>query len=756
MTDKLTLPRIGILLAVLMTALFAGRAMQADAVAATVTSITPNSGPVIGGTSVTIAGTGFGTAGTPLVTAVSFGGTAATAFAVVDNTTLTATAPAHTAGVFNVVVTTDVASADNGANDNFTYTAVAPTVTNLNPTTGTSAGGNPVVITGSAFLGLTGAGGVTFGGTNATNYTVNSDTQITAVAPPHSAGVSSVIVTHPTNGASANTGADDYLYLAAPQPTISMVAPTTGTAAGGTNVVITGSGFFGATAVTFGGANATSFEVDSNSQITAVTPAHAPGATEVFVTTTAGNTNVDSASNNFTFTSSGPTITGLNPTGGALAGGNPVTITGTGFGTPGAPLVTAVSFGGTPALFTVVNDTTLNVTAPPRATAGTVNVTVSVGAVNSPDSAADNYTYGVIPTVTSVNPASGHISGNTVVVITGTGFLGATGVTFGGTAGTLFTVNSDTQITVTSPAKAAGTVDVIVIGAAGSSANTTADNFTYTAGPTVTGLTPSSGGPAAGASIVITGTGFTGATAVAIGATAATSFSINSATQITAVFPALTPGVYAVRVTTPLGTSPDTANDNYLVGTAPTITSISPTTGVVGGGTSVTITGAGFTGATAVLFGTTPATSFVIVNDTTITAVAPAGTSGVVSVRVTTPLGQTADTTNDNFTYGSGTTTTTYTLYFRWTLIVWQGRDNADIAAALAGQETPDNPNTNNITGVVTAIFHYLNAQQRFEGYFPGSANIPGANDFTTFQEGEAYWIAISQSGSLSWTVLTD
>jgi hypothetical protein len=374
----------------------------------------------------------------------------------------------------------------------------------------------------------------------------------------------------------------------------------------------------------------------------------------------------------------------------------------------------------------------------------------------STNTIADNYVYGVAPTITSVAPGAGTTAGGTTLIITGTGFSGATAVTIGGTAATTYIINSDTQITATAPAHAAGTVDVVVTTPGGASANTTGDNFVYTAGPIVTDVAPATGTTAGGTSVVITGVNLTGATSVTFGGTAATSFTVNSGTQITAVAPAHAAGNVDIIVTTPLGVSVNTADDNFTYGAVPTITGITPVTGPIAGGTTVTITGTGFTGATAVLFGTTAATSFTVVNDTTITAVAPAGASGAVSVRVTTPLGQTADTANDNFTYGTGTTTTTYTLYFRWTLIVWQGRDNADVEDALNGQETPANPNTNDISGVVTAIFRYNNPQQRFEGYFPGSEGIPGANDFSTFTKGEAYWIAISQSGSLTWTVLTD
>lgn len=71
----------------------------------------------------------------------------------------------------------------------------------------------------------------------------------------------------------------------------------------------------------------------------------------------------------------------------------------------------------------------------------------------------------------------------------------------------------------------------------------------------------------------------------------------------------------------------------------PTVTSIAPASGPAAGGTAVTITGTNFTGATAVTIGGTSATSIVVSNATTITAVTPAGTAGARNVVVTTPYG---------------------------------------------------------------------------------------------------------------------
>ncbi len=151
--------------------------------------------------------------------------------------------------------------------------------------------------------------------------------------------------------------------------------------------------------------------------------------------------------------------------------------------------------------------------------------------------------------------------------------------------------------------------------------------------------------------MTITGTGFTGATAVSFGATSAASFTVNSATSITAVSPAESAGTVDITVTTPNGTSATSANDQFTFVAAPTVTSLSPTSGPATGATSVTITGTGFTGATAVSFGATSAASFTVNSDTSITAVSPAHVAATVDVTVGTVGGTSAVSANDQFTF---------------------------------------------------------------------------------------------------------
>ncbi|MBN8524244.1 MAG: IPT/TIG domain-containing protein [Planctomycetes bacterium] len=258
-----------------------------------------------------------------------------------------------------------------------------------------------------------------------------------------------------------------------------------------------------------------------------------------------------------------------------------------------------------------------------RGHAGTTARRDYAGTIRSQGSAPDlgiyEYTSGTVaPVVTSFTPTSG--PGGTSVTITGTNFTGATAVAFNGIAAT-YTVNSSTQITASVPTGA--TTGIITVTTAGGSA-TSATSFTVSVAPTITSFTPTSG--PVGTSVTITGTNFTGATGVAFHGIAAT-YTVNSSTQITAFVPTgATTG--AITVTTAGGSA--TSATSFTVSAAPTITAFTPASGPVG--TAVTITGTGFTGATAVAFSGTAAT-YTVNSATKITATVPTGvTTGVITV----------------------------------------------------------------------------------------------------------------------------
>lgn len=232
------------------------------------------------------------------------------------------------------------------------------------------------------------------------------------------------------------------------------------------------------------------------------------------------------------------------------------------------------------------------------------------------------------PTIASFTPTSGW-TGDTVT-ITGTNLTGTSAVTFNGTAGTGVVVVSDTQVTAVVPA--APTTGKIAVttpqGTVQSASDFTAINPNL---PTISSFAPSTGWT--GDSVVITGTGFTGTTSVTFAGANATSFTVDSATQITAVVPN-SPTTGKIEVTTPGGSVISTNNFTAVNPDIPTIASFSPTTGWTGD--SVVITGSGFTGATSVTsvtFNGVSAASFTVDSATQITAVVPgAPTTGKISV----------------------------------------------------------------------------------------------------------------------------
>lgn len=83
----------------------------------------------------------------------------------------------------------------------------------------------------------------------------------------------------------------------------------------------------------------------------------------------------------------------------------------------------------------------------------------------------------------------------------------------------------------------------------------------------------------------------------------------------------------------------------------PVIASISPATGPIAGGTIVTLTGTGFTGATAVNFGTTAGTDLSVAGDTTLTVTSPPLPAGQVDITVVTPAGTSVIGAADQFTF---------------------------------------------------------------------------------------------------------
>jgi hypothetical protein len=220
----------------------------------TITSFSPSSGAV--GTPVDIQGTNFTGA-----TQVAFNGTSDPSFQVNSSSDISAHVPT---GATSGTITVTTPNGQATSSTQFTVSGGGgnpPTVTSFSPTSGPV--GTNVTITGTNF---TGANSVTFNGTAATAFTVNSSTQIHANVP---SGATTGKIAVTTGNGTGTSSTNFTVTTGSPRPTITGFSPTQGFP--GTKVTITGTNFTGATSVLLG-TKAASFTVNSSTSITATVP----------------------------------------------------------------------------------------------------------------------------------------------------------------------------------------------------------------------------------------------------------------------------------------------------------------------------------------------------------------------------------------------------------------------------------------------------------------------------------------------------
>lgn len=494
-----------------------------------VAGVDPAFGPTAGGTTVTISGSDFTSD-----VSVTIGGAAATSVVVAgDGLSLTALTPARSMGLATVVVTNR-----NGLStslvDGFLFQGPAPVISGVSPQIGPIAGGTTVLIYGSNFAANP---TVRFDGVLATNVSLNNGV-ISARTAAGTRGPVEVSVTN-TDG-TVGTRSPGFYYQG-PAPTITSISPTRGPMAGGTVVTISGTNFVAGATVTFDGlAQAGVTVVDANT-ITLTTVAGAQGPANVVVTNT-DLTRVTS-SNGYIFEGPAPTVTGISPASGALAGGTLVTITGSNF-VAGAE----VAFDGVAATgVTVVDPGTITATTPAGSQGPADVMVTNVDLLAA--TLSDGYIFlGQPPVVDGVSPTT--VPNNylaTPITISGSGFAAGVEVTIGGVGATVTSVTA-TSITVTlPPGLAPGPAAIVVTNV---DLQTTTFNGFIVQGPTpiLLRIDVPHGPVAGGRLMTLTGSAFRPGAIVTMGGLQATVMSL-TATTITAMTPPNVEGPVAVIVT---------------------------------------------------------------------------------------------------------------------------------------------------------------------------------------------------------------
>ena len=629
-----------------------------DEPAPALTALSPASGTALGGTVVTLTGSGFTATGAG-TTLVSFGGVPALDVVVLDATRVRCTTPAGPAGVQQDVVVTNAHGAATLA-AGFRRHAL-PGLSALAPARGSSTASTAVTLTGTGFQ-ADGAGTnvVLFGAVAASNVVVVADTTLTCTVAPQAPG--SRVDVRVTNANGAGLLADGFAFDP-PAPTLTSVSPATGPASGGTNVTLTGTGFqafsAGTNSVTFGGNPATAVVVVDAATITCQTP---PGTTGASVDVAVSNANGSATlPAGFAYVTPVPTLTAVAPASGPAMGGGTVTLTGSGFQGGGAGPNTVTFGAGLATNVVVLSDTSLTCTVP----AGVAGTSITVGLSNTNGSAAraSGYRYHVRPVLSTASPSNGTSLGGTLVTLRGSGFqvdaAGPNQVLFGSTPANAVNTLDDTRVTCRVPSGVAGSIVTLTLSNANGSTQLL-NGFRYNSRPTVTSVTPASGAAQGGNRVTVSGTGFLadGASVniVSFGGVTATGVSVLSDSSIQCNVPAGTSGL-SVQVTVTNVNGSGLLPNGYRYHARPTLTAVTPANGTPDGGIPVTLTGSGFQvdspGPNSVTFGGVAATSIVVQSNTQLTCLTPPGTPGA-SVDVvlsnangtaTLPAGYAYDTT---------------------------------------------------------------------------------------------------------------
>jgi hypothetical protein len=594
---------------------------------------------------VTLTGTNLSGATINALSGITVSNVTATAAQVTATFTIASNAPT---GPQNVTVATA------GGTSNalvFTVNAApppAPTLASVSPNSGVQGTNVNVTLTGTNFVAPTtinfGGAGVTVTGT-----TVMNSTTITAtfnLAANAALGAQNVSVT-----ANGGTSGNATFTVISSVPTLSSVSPSSGQAGTAVNVTLTGTNFIsGQTTVKSSrpAVKVSNVNVVSSTQITATLTilADALPTTLLSVTTPNGT----SGTVTFNVTPPVPVLTSISPTSGVQGTSVNVTLMGTNFTTP-----LTVNYGGTGVTVTGTTVKWTSITATftisSSAATGPQSVTVTTpGGTSGAVTFTVNPSLGGAPTLASVSPNSGVQGNNVGVTLTGTNFVAPATVNFGGAGVTVAgtTVTNSTTVTATfniAANAALGAQNVSVTTAGGTSGNVT---FTVNPpAPTLTSLSQTTGVQGTSVGVTLTGTNFVAPATVNFGGAGVTvtGTTVMNSTTITATFniaanAAL--GAQIVSVTTAGGTSGNVA---FTVNPpAPTLTSLSQTTGVQGTSVGVTLTGTNFVAPATVNFGGAGVTvaGTAVTNSTTVTAtfnIAANAALGAQNVSVTTSGG---------------------------------------------------------------------------------------------------------------------
>lgn len=505
----------------------------------------------------------------------------------------------------------------------------------VSPGSGSSAGGDSVVVEGTGFVeGAT----VFFAESLAENVFYIDTNTLLCDSPPRPPGLVNVRVQNPAPGPDlpAPEAELENAYLYVNPVSVTSVEPAIGHVDGGLPVTVFGSGFVTGSKVLFGSKSAINVTVLSDSEILAVTPTGVVGFAGVHVSNSKG---VGSKKSAFYYYDE-PVIQLVDPPNGPTSGGNQVTIHGSAFLGD-----VVVRLGGTVIDGAEVASFDRIVFVAPKGPAGSVDVEVETpyGIALMPG----GYTYydaanpNVETLLLGVSPSHGPVSGGDIVTLTAYGLTDPadTVVLFDGALqAEVLTVDPATfsAVVKTPPGAAPGLVSVALSNSNGLSSLEA--GYLYEAVVTIDSVVPSLGPIAGGTAVTISGSGFAPGAEVRVGALPALSTTVLDSQTIEVVTPPGSAGFVPVSVK--VGDAKAKKADAFFYQSdAMELFLVDPNLGSIAGGTQIRLIGQGFPGDAKVWVDGNPASHVTVQDSTLIIAKTPPGQIGTVDVEVTSPQG---------------------------------------------------------------------------------------------------------------------
>ncbi len=498
-------------------------------------------------------------------------------------------------------------------------------IDSVRPPSGSSSGGETLVIRGKGFLaGPPGAKvnrkNVTFGANPAIDARVIDDGTIYLSAPPGAVGEADVVV-ETALGEARCEGC--YRYLE--RVHLDAVEPAEGPLRGGSRLKLRGGGLRDGMIVTFGSRAALDVvRLGDGALEVVLPPGDAVGPVDVRVYDADGQAWMRKG---FDYVPD-LRIDSVNPPGGPLGGGA-IELRGEGFGRSAR-----VFLGGLAASTSLHPDGSLTAIAPRAAGPQTVELEVRTDA----DLASASYTY-FDPgheelALYAVWPTWGSLAGREQVTLVGSGLLGGRlAIRFGDALALPSTAISPHFVrSFTPPAEGPGEVEISARLPVGVDVLPAA--FRYVPELAVLDVSPREGGNAGGTLLQVRGTGFSPGAHLFVGALEATEVVVEDPTTLRARSPRGTDGWVPIRVVDPLDPSHAASlADAFRYGGPLTLAAVEPVTGSRAGGARITLRGAGFRPGMQVRFGPNRTPTDVL-DPFTVTARLPAGDAGIVDVEV--------------------------------------------------------------------------------------------------------------------------